>query len=50
MPAILERLVKKLMAKGHDRKSAYAIATAQLKKSGNLKKGSKERAKRKGKR
>ena len=39
MPAILDRLVKQLMAKGHSKGSAYAIATSQLQKSGNLKKG-----------
>lgn len=42
MPAILDRLVKQLQAKGHDKKSAYAIATSSLQKSGNLKKGSNE--------
>jgi hypothetical protein len=40
MPAILDRLVKQLRAKGHDEKAAYAIATKSLQKSGNLKKGS----------
>lgn len=40
MPAILERLVKQLIAKGHDRHSAYAIATVALQRSGNLKKHS----------
>ena len=39
MPAILERLVKQLKDKGHDEKSAYAIATSQLQKAGDLKKG-----------
>lgn len=42
MPAILERLVRQLRAKGHDTKSAYAIATKTLQQSGNLKKGSTE--------
>jgi len=37
MPAILERLVRQLRAKGHSNSSAYAIATSALKKSGNLK-------------
>jgi hypothetical protein len=41
MPAILDRLVSQLKAKGHSQKSAYAIAVSQLQKSGNLKKGSK---------
>ena len=36
MPAILDRLVKQLKAKGHSEKAAYAIATSALKKSGNL--------------
>jgi len=40
MPAILDRLVKQLQAKGHSKSSAYAIATKSLQKSGNLKKGS----------
>lgn len=39
MPAILERLVKQLRAKGKSESSAYAIATSALQKSGNLKKG-----------
>ena len=42
MPAILDRLVKQLIAKGHSKSSAYAIATSQLQKSGNLKKGTQE--------
>ena len=42
MPAILDRLVKQLRAKGHDKQSAYAIATSQLQKAGNLKKGTQE--------
>lgn len=40
MPAILERLVSQLQAKGKSKSSAFAIATAALQKSGNLKKGS----------
>ena len=36
MPAILERLVKQLRAKGHSEQSAYAIATSTLQKSGSL--------------
>ena len=39
MPKILDRLVSQLEAKGKSKKSAYAIATSQLQKSGNLKKG-----------
>ena len=40
MPAILERLVSQLKAKGKSASAAYAIATSALQKSGNLKKGS----------
>ena len=40
MPAILERLVNQLMAKGKTKSSAYAIATATLQRAGDLKKGS----------
>lgn len=40
MPEILERLVSQLQAKGKSKSSAFAIATAALQKSGNLKKGS----------
>lgn len=39
MPKILERLVGQLKAKGKSASAAYAIATAALQKSGNLKKG-----------
>lgn len=39
MPKILERLVSQLQAKGKSKSSAFAIATAALQKSGNLKKG-----------
>lgn len=39
MPAILERLVSQLQAKGKSKSSAYAIATSALQKSGNLKPG-----------
>jgi hypothetical protein len=39
MPKILNRLVSQLEAKGKPKKAAYAIATSQLQKSGNLKKG-----------
>lgn len=40
MPAILERLVKQLQAKGKSKSSAFAIATSTLQKAGDLKKGS----------
>jgi hypothetical protein len=49
MPAILERLVSQLQAKGKSKKAAYAIATSALQKSGNLKKGT-QKATAKGKR
>jgi hypothetical protein len=52
MPAILDRLVRQLKAKGKSAKAAYAIATSALRKSGNLKKGSTEataKGKRRGK-
>ena len=39
MPAILDRLVGQLQAKGKSKSSAFAIATSALQKSGNLKKG-----------
>ena len=39
MPAILDRLVKQLIAKGYSKSAAHAIATKSLQKSGNLKKG-----------
>jgi hypothetical protein len=42
MPAILERLVSQLKAKGHDDRSAHAIAVAALQRSGNLKSGTEE--------
>jgi hypothetical protein len=42
MPAILERLVRQLKAKGKSASAAYAIATSALRKSGNLKKNSTE--------
>ena len=42
MPAILDRLVKQLKAKGKSESSAFAIATAALQKSGNLKPGTQE--------
>ena len=42
MPAILERLVSQLRAKGKSKSSAFAIATSALQKSGNLKKGTQQ--------
>lgn len=42
MPAILDRLVSQLEAKGKDKSSAYAIANSQLQKHGVLKKGTQE--------
>ena len=42
MPKILERLVSQLEAKGKSKKSAYAIATSTLQKSGSLKPGTQE--------
>ena len=42
MPAILERLVSQLQAKGMPKQKAYAVATSTLQKSGSLKKGSQE--------
>lgn len=42
MPKILERLVGQLQAKGMDKSKAYAIATSQQQKAGNLKKGTQE--------
>lgn len=40
MPAILDRLVKQLKAKGKSKQAAYAIATSSLQRAGDLKKGS----------
>lgn len=42
MPAILERLVSQLRAKGKSKSAAYAIATKTLQRSGNLKPGTSE--------
>lgn len=42
MPKILERLVSQLQAKGMDKSQAYAVATSQQQKAGNLKKGTQE--------
>lgn len=36
MPAILERLVSQLRAKGYNDRAAHAIAESSLQKSGNL--------------
>jgi hypothetical protein len=40
MPAILDRLVRQLIAKGMPQATAFAVATSQLQKAGDLKKGS----------
>jgi hypothetical protein len=42
MPKILERLVSQLKAQGKSEDSAYAIATAQQQKAGNLKPGTQQ--------
>lgn len=42
MPAILDRLVRQLKAKGKSKDAAYAIATSSLQRAGDLKKGSTE--------
>lgn len=42
MPAILERLVSQLTAKGMPRDKAFAVATSQLQKAGNLKAGTQQ--------
>ena len=42
MPAILEKLVGKLEAKGKPKSNAFAIATAALQKQGKMKHGSQE--------
>jgi hypothetical protein len=42
MPKILERLVGQLQAKGVPKSNAYAIATSQQQKAGNLKAGTQE--------
>ena len=42
MPAILERLVSQLQAKGYSKSSAFAIATRALQKNGDLKPGSQQ--------
>ena len=36
MPAILDRLVSQLIEKGMKKDQAYAVATSQLQKAGNL--------------
>lgn len=38
MPAILEKLVRKIKSQGKSSSSAWAIATSALQKSGKLKK------------
>lgn len=42
MPKILERLVSQLQAKGMPKSKAYAVATSQLQKHGDLKPGTQE--------
>ena len=42
MPKILDDMVTKLKAQGHDDQSAHAIATAALQKQGKLKSGSRK--------
>lgn len=42
MPKILERLVSQLRAKGMPESQAYAVATKQQQKAGNLKPGTQE--------
>lgn len=42
MPKILERLVSQLEAKGVPKSNAYAIATKQQQRAGNLKSGTQE--------
>jgi hypothetical protein len=44
MPAILERCVKDLIAKGKSSSQAYAMCTASLQKAGKLKKGTQKAA------
>jgi hypothetical protein len=40
MPAILDKAVKRIAARGASAKSAWPIAVASLQKAGDLKKGS----------
>lgn len=40
MPKLLERLVSQLQGKGMPKSQAFAVATSQLQKAGDLKKGS----------
>lgn len=42
MPKLLERLVSQLEAKGMPKAQAFAVATAQLQKAGDLKSGSQD--------
>lgn len=42
MPAILDRLISQLQAKGYSKSSASAIATRALQRSGNLKPGTQQ--------
>ena len=45
MPAILDKAVEELKKKGFDESKAYAIATKQLQRSGDLKEGTIEATK-----
>lgn len=49
MPKILEKLEKKLEAKGMPRSRAYAVATSALQKQGKMEKGSQKLTKKGGK-
>lgn len=49
MPKALERLVRKIRAKGMPEQSAWAIATDRLQRSGVLKKGTQKLARKKAK-
>lgn len=42
MPAILEKLKDKLMAKGMPKPNAFAVATSALQKQGKMKHGSQQ--------
>lgn len=50
MPAILEDLVRKLRKQGKPKQQAWAIGISALQKAGILKKGSKDRLTKKGRR
>lgn len=42
MPAILEKLKNKLMARGMPKSNAFAVATSALQKQGKMKRGSQQ--------